>query len=221
MQIMKNKTMLCLIAGCSGSGKSSLSTKVKEFLNRNRSSDGHGHQNVVLFHQDHYFTKPFLPYNQRFNDSYENGDGIDWNRLKFDIQSFVATNASATIIVEGHMLGNAISIFQDLFKIFNILVVLTSCSMETCRKRRLERRHRTNQEKDDLNIYFDKYVWPSYEKYGMSAEQTLRDFVSSSSDVKEINDANLIEIDTDRLNLDESLDKICSKLNNLETYIKK
>ena len=89
---------------------------------------------VIVIHQDQYFTKPFLPYKERNDDSYESGSDIDWDRLVSDIQShFIENDAYANdddddddnnvdnedvvakkkiIIVEGHILGNAAEIIR-------------------------------------------------------------------------------------------------------------
>ena len=82
---------------------------------------------VVLLHQDNYFTKPFLPYKKRIDDSYENNSGIDWDRLMVDIQ-FQLQDASKNdgdgddngahvkiVIVEGHLLGDAAAMFRQKF----------------------------------------------------------------------------------------------------------
>lgn len=48
---------------------------------------------IILLHQDHYLTKPFIPYNEQVDDSYENHSGIDWDRLMLDIQNQMTMQA--------------------------------------------------------------------------------------------------------------------------------
>ena len=92
---------IVLISGVSGSGKSTIAKQVADQL-----------PNSHLFQQDHYFTKPFLPYVEREDASYEDGTGIDWEKLQRDMEaSVVGKETKSYILVEGHMLGAACAMF--------------------------------------------------------------------------------------------------------------
>ena len=138
--------VLCLMTGPSGSGKTCSALEVKKRLLI--STDGSKQQGInweklpncsssqiqpitrsalsaEVIHQDHYFTKPFLSYEERIDDSYENGSGIDWDRLVADIRSEFRedcrkegasrgnANGSKVLIVEGHLLGEATNLFRE------------------------------------------------------------------------------------------------------------
>mmetsp|Transcript_12256 Transcript_12256/g.25861 ORF Transcript_12256/g.25861 Transcript_12256/m.25861 type:complete len:328 (-) Transcript_12256:139-1122(-) len=98
------KDLLCLITGPSGSGKTSIAlevqkrlladetkTKTKPETETETETSTMSAKSVVVIHQDRYFTKPFLPYKERTDDSYENSSGIDWDRLVADIESQLKT----------------------------------------------------------------------------------------------------------------------------------
>jgi len=228
----RRQLLLCLITGPSGSGKTSIASELEKLLTKNictahqenlpLSEDNSGNGDVgrtavVLLHQDHYFSKTFLPYNERKDDSYENNSGIDWDRLILDIQWHASKHPASIIIVEGHLLGDASAMFQNIALSFDILSFLTTCSMETCRHRRLERRFRSDYERHELANYFNTIVWPSFLKYGVDALQALRDLAVDGLNGAELtkNTIALTEIDTDNLNLNASVDRIFTKINEL------
>lgn len=195
--------VLCLITGPSGSGKTCTALEAKKHLLI--SADGSKQQgfdeklcndrrsplSVEVIHQDHYFTKPFVSYDERVDDSYENGSGIDWERLVADVRSFFGEdckkeaassgneNGSKVLIVEGHLLGDATNLFRQ--KIFScqhvgvLVVFLVGWSQESCKRRRLARKKdRSEDEWNKLSKYIDNFVWPSFLTYGVNAMITLR-----------------------------------------------
>lgn len=213
--------LLCLITGPSGSGKTSIALELQKRLfivtamargSRKTNTEGdvltipRGSPNnpdtkrpfsIVVIHQDHYFTKPFLPYKERLDDSYENGSGIDWDGLLADVQFHLKDRSKKNIdhcngdnnddagvkivIVEGHLLGDAAALFRGKFMVCEtvgisiLAVVLGGCSQETCKRRRIERRKdRSQDEEKELANYIDVFVWPSFLNYGIDAIDALR-----------------------------------------------
>lgn len=218
---MGAEKLLCLITGPSGSGKTCIALELQKRLliatamargSRKTDTDGdipsipRGSPNnpdtkrpfsVVVIHQDHYFTKPFLPYKERVDDSYENGSGIDWDGLLADVQFHLKDESKNKIdhvngdnnddagvkivVVEGHLLGDAAALFRETFMVSEsggisiLAVVLGGCSRETCKRRRLERRKdRSRDEQKELADYVDVFVWPSFLTYGVDAMDALR-----------------------------------------------
>ncbi len=211
---MGNDNILCLVTGPSGSGKTRIALELQKRLSETEPTPiGSMKQTVdgdklvgylalstakpqrsasaVVIHQDHYFTKPFLPYKERADDSYENGSGINWDGLLADVQSELEgtsrdrTDDNATtkkgikiIIVEGHLLGEAAAQFRQRFfqETIGILgAFLVGYSQESCKHRRLERKKdRTMDERKELADYIDAFVWPSFLKYGVVATDALR-----------------------------------------------
>jgi ABC-type oligopeptide transport system ATPase subunit len=192
---------LVLITGPSGCGKSSLAksivnlyqpSSVSEVSSKNTNKcDGHSNNNIILLHQDNYFTKQFIPYKERIDDSYEDDSGIDWDRLTKDITESQISNNTAVdlVVVEGHILSSKLIISSNqqqklLHSSYfdHILIILISSTREVCRYRRMNRRKdRSEEEKLELGIYFDQFVWPSYLKHGLVAKQSFRDLVMATA----------------------------------------
>ncbi len=114
------------ITGPSGCGKSTMASAVaKSLLEDERQTI----LAVRIFHQDDYFTMPFIPYSERHDTSYEDDSGIDFSKLKADMETCaigfqnelkekakkaqterdhpLQKNYEAVMIVEGHMIGAA------------------------------------------------------------------------------------------------------------------
>lgn len=181
------------ITGASGCGKSTIASNLGKALERKNVC-------VTLFNQDDYFTMPFIPYKDRHDISYETNSGIDFRKLKSDIENkasdMIARNRTLppnpdkstlltdiVIIVEGHMLGAAAEMLCDscativdgeMVKSLSTLCVLIQCSREKCKQRRLERRNRSEEDWEELNQYIDKYVWVGFEQFGVPALDSLR-----------------------------------------------
>ena len=176
---MGNNTILCLVTGPSGSGKTSIALELQKRLSETEptpigsmkqtvdddklvgylallTTKSERSASIVVIHQDRYFTRVFLPYKERADDSYENGSGINWDGLLADVQSELEgtfrdrMDGTATsekglkiVIVEGHLLGEAAAQFRQRFfhETIGILgVFLVGCSQESCKHRRLERK---------------------------------------------------------------------------------
>ena len=211
--------LLCLITGPSGSGKTSIALGLEKLVRAYTDSvtdspnitgsGGTKHTAVILLHQDNYFVKPFLPYKQRKDDSYENNSGIDWDRLMSDIHCHISKHPASIIIVEGHLLGDASAVFFGNFAgCCNILAVMITCSTECCKYRRLQRRPRSDDERHELTTYIDNFVLPSFLKYGVGAMQAMRDLVVSKG-------CNLMEVDSDHTIMNTIVDEIWKKINEL------
>jgi uridine kinase len=211
------KKLLCLITGPSGSGKTCIALELKKRLSMattlptssgsgNNNADGDTARNpastpinpdtkrlfsVVVIHQDHYFTQPFLSYKERVDDSYENDSGIDWDGLFADVQLQLdgvgddnngdtgSDDGIKMVIVEGHLLGHVAARFREKFfaceKVGVLAVLLEGCSRESCKHRRLERkRERSEEEHRELAKYINDFVWPCFLKYGVPAMDALR-----------------------------------------------
>jgi len=205
---MGTDKILCLVTGPSGSGKSSIALELQKQLFVTTNTNGQQVSVVEVIHQDHYFTKPFLPYKERVDDSFENSSGIDWDCLLADVDSKLAgaasrsneddncpekkhcfnSDASTTIvIVEGHLLGDVASLFRQKFSTVSILVILlVNCSQESCKQRRLDRRKdRSEDERNELTNYIDDFVWPSFLKYGVDAMNALRQNFSGTTTTRQ------------------------------------
>ncbi len=126
---------IILITGPSGCGKTTLAQHIANYFNNNN-NDHHRVENLtnhvtkaVVLHQDDYFTKPFIPYKDRKDESYENESGINWMQLQNDIMngasvsrrsastSINTSNANSNhhpyhndivMIVEGHLLSSSL-----------------------------------------------------------------------------------------------------------------
>jgi uridine kinase/SAM-dependent methyltransferase len=180
-----------LISGTSGSGKSTIAKKVSDSIIVDR--------RVTVIQQDDFFTTEFLPYHQRHDFSYENGWGIDWDKIVLKMEESSSSSSlssslsfrnnpinsndenedDAVIIVEGHMLGAAASRLLDAFDgQATIILVFLHCSKEICKARRLNRRNRSEQEWHELNTYIDTFVWPCFIEVGMPSMESLRNIAS-------------------------------------------
>ncbi len=193
------------ITGPSGCGKSTVASAVSKSLQER------GTILVRLFHQDDYFTMPFIPYSDRHDTSYESDSGIDFSKLKADMENYAkeierelrevhAGNVDededllrnydeAVIIVEGHIIGAAaeslchsISYFDGDMHLSNTISILIDCSRDICKQRRLNRRKRSKEEWEQLSSYFDRAVWKGFQEYGIAAMQLLREKTKTESE---------------------------------------
>lgn len=226
------KNLVCLITGPSGSGKTSICLELqKRLLTGNTGRNGSlGSQSqnthVVILHQDHYFTKKFLSYKDRVDDSYEDDSRIDWGRLVGDIQSELndipeqanaLVNNNKIIIVEGHLLGNASARLVKIIVEAGVVVLgvlLTGCSQEICKQRRLERRSdRSENEQKELAAYIDKYVWPGFLRHGVPAmEHFKRNVLNLAASTV----SNVMEIDnSDTTSLESNARRILHRMRHL------
>jgi len=214
---------LILISGSSGSGKSTITNQLAANLVAFNKSNN---QKVHTLPQDNYFTAKFLPYRQRQDASFENGHGIDWNNLKMDIirvscgcvekgGSNISGDADdaddeddTIIIVEGHMLGAASSLFFGLFdetttkessKSLRIFLVFLQCPQEICKVRRLNRQNRSEQERFELATYIDTFVWPTFVEIGEPTMKSLRTHAKKEQ-IENNRDVSILELSTERSN---------------------
>lgn len=240
MEYSGNIPLLCLITGPSGSGKTSIALELQSRL---LAGDGilppieseatKAAASVVVLHQDHYFTKPFVPYQERTDDSYEDGSGIDWDRLVADIESsMMATQTQTpgvrtTIIVEGHILGNAAALLRQRFlgntrnnnRVGVLVVLLSGCAPGTCKQRRLRRRtDRSDDDTKQLEAYIDDRVWPCYRKHGVAAMEALKRELLGSHDSHSHSERTtmLLELDnSEPASVEASAGAIAAKLREL------
>ena len=59
-----------VVCGPSGSGKSTVGEAIRQALDAENTGETHTERAVVVS-QDDYFTKQFVPYAERFDDSFE------------------------------------------------------------------------------------------------------------------------------------------------------
>merc|ERR1712062_748526 len=52
--------------------------------------------------------------------------------------------------------------------------MVLECSQDVCRRRRVNRRERTPEEKLELSRYFDDFAWPAFLRYGLPALESLQ-----------------------------------------------
>ncbi|CAK9059730.1 unnamed protein product [Durusdinium trenchii] len=141
---------LILLCGASGSGKSSLAATLGEAIG------------ATLLHQDNYFLKAFVRYQDRVDDSFEGPDHVNWPRLRCD--TLEALKASDWVIVEGHLVAGD----QELSSHASMVVSL-HCPPDLCKARRLQRRKRPEKEEEELADYIDLFVSPAFLRYGRPA----------------------------------------------------
>ena len=197
---------LILVTGASGSGKSTIAKYIANQINESvivddndgdydgSSGTGQSHQAIVI-HQDNYFLKEFIPYKYRTDDSYESESVVDWNQLRKDIirttasvsPSFTGHHKKTFVIVEGHILSSTSIMTNEIINAFhNIIIVLLSSTQEICHERRLNRRNdRSTKEREELSIYFESFVWPSYLKYGKATMGSFRNWILDNKDNKD------------------------------------
>ena len=179
---------ILLISGASGSGKSTIAKKV---------ADSMVNRKVEVLQQDNYFSAEFRPYHQRHDFSFENGFGIDWDRLTMDMEAGTnsCTDSDSVIIVEGHMLGAAAPKFFDSFESqASIVLVFIHCPKEICKARRLSRQKRSDQEWEELNTYIDNFVWPCFVEIGMPTMESLKRHADLN---RENRDVAILELSTE------------------------
>jgi len=178
----------------------------KKSLSSSNNLDATRPVSVAVIHQDHYFNKSFLPYKERVDDSYESDSGIDWDGLladaEFQLKEASRNNDGGSegcngnnnhddcvkiVIVEGHLLGAVAARFRRRFFVRDnvaiLAVLVTNCSQETCKVRRLERKKdRSEDERKELSSYIDVFVWSSFLSYGVDAMIALRrEFVGAAT----------------------------------------
>lgn len=184
----------------------------------------------MVIHQDNYFIKPFLSYEERIDDSYENGSGIDWERLVSDVRSELGDREAVgsgietgpkVLIVEGHLLGDATILFRE--KIFScqnngiLGVFLVGCSQASCKHRRLARKKdRSDDERKNLSKYIDAFVWPSFLAYGASAMETLRQDLDAEKTNGQNSTTKILEINNaEGASLEQNADEIWNSIHKM------
>ncbi|CAE8695947.1 unnamed protein product, partial [Polarella glacialis] len=142
---------LILVCGPSGCGKSTLAEALAFSV-----------QGVALVQQDQFFTRPFVSYSDRSDDSFEGPAHIDWEGLRHSVQ--LKVESAALVIVEGHL----VAVDQELVAMATLVVTLR-CPQDVCKDQRLRRRPRPPQETEELSKYIDRFVWPAFLLYGLPA----------------------------------------------------
>jgi uridine kinase len=211
-------TSLVLITGPSGCGKSSIAKGLLQHQMENkRINDSRISSSLVLLHQDNYFVKEFIDYKFRTDDSYEDESGIDWNKLTQDMV-YKANNEEVTlVVVEGHILSSSILSASVLEKYDQIYIIIISCEKDICKLRRINRRlDRNVEEQRDLELYYDKYVWPSFLKHGKNAIQSLHGFLDKEKKNKNSGKISLLELDNNRNTCGEILYTIEAVIKHVE-----
>ncbi|CAE7592904.1 unnamed protein product [Symbiodinium microadriaticum] len=104
------------------------------------------------------------------DDTFEGPENVDWPRLREDVMWHLQQTA---VVAEGHLLA----MDKELVSAAKLCVILR-CTAEVCRGRRLNRRHRQEEELEELGDYIDKFVWPSFLQYGQPALTSLEKFCS-------------------------------------------
>ena len=77
--------------------------------------------------------------------------------------------------------------------------------MNICKQRRLKRKPRSDNERNELATYIDIFVWPSFLKYGIGAMQAMRDLATSKGFA-------IFEIDSDYRNLNTIVNDILQQI---------
>ncbi|CAE7247385.1 unnamed protein product, partial [Symbiodinium microadriaticum] len=138
---------------------------------------------AIVVHHDHYFLKTFVRYRDRVDDTFEGPENVDWPRLREDVMWHLQ---QTPVVAEGHLLA----VDQELISAAKLCVIL-HCTAEVCRSRRLNRRHRPEEELEELADYIDKFVWPSFLQYGQPALTSLEKFCSEAGKPLRVLDASL------------------------------
>ena len=145
-----------LVVGPSGCGKSTLTTIMAEALS------------CSTIRQDEYFTQDFKDYEERQDDVFETAEHIDWVKIRANVR--LRMSSERIVIVEGHHVASTEAGLREIAS----YVVIMEGSREVSRSRRLARRTRSPEEHAILARYFDRFVWPSFLKYGKPAHDELR-----------------------------------------------
>lgn len=189
------KLFIVGISGVSGGGKSSLATKLYDYLSDSKNAnafDACRIKQVLLIQQDKYFYPRDSPHHIWIKDmnfiNREVLSAVDGERMWSDIAETVSrlnaietmancsSNDVRILLLEGFLIFND----ERINDLCNVRLHLT-LSPEVCLERRLKR---TWKHVNPQPIkYFHEYVWPSYQKhralvkksdqiYHMNGEQT-------------------------------------------------
>lgn len=150
--------VVVLVTGASGCGKTSLARSMTARL-----------PGLAVIHQDSYFIQPFLDYDARVDDSSESPRSLGWAKLRADVGVAAAASGVAGVLVEGHMLPTD----TELVAMASVCVLLRA-PQEVCRGRRVGRRSRPRPEQEQLERYYDNWVWPAHVQYWEPAAEQLQ-----------------------------------------------
>ena len=148
---------LVLVCGPSGCGKSTLAMALAERLDPS-----------IVVRQDDHFTQPFLPYEDRSDDSFEGPVHIDWPKIRAEVEARLRFSAGV-VILEGHMVATDTAGLRGLAS----AAVVLEGSRALCRARRLGRRKRSIEDRAILSKYIDEVVWPAHLRYSVPAQNRL------------------------------------------------
>ncbi|XP_020278743.1 nicotinamide riboside kinase 2 [Pseudomyrmex gracilis] len=172
-----------LIVGISGatcSGKSTLANRI-----------GNNFPGSITVRQDDYFLPPDDPRHIKIPElNHMNWDlitSLDMERMRFDIMKIIrtrekrATDSRKTVLIlDGFLLFKDKTI-ADLCDLKYFLTL----TKEQCWERRKNRAY----DPPDVPGYFDKVVWPEYEKYvkeiTQDGDRTIK-FIDGSKDMEEV-----------------------------------
>jgi len=144
---LHQSSLLVIICGASGSGKSSLASVLTDLI-----------PCAVCVNQDSFFTQPFKAYSERTDDAFEGPVFVDWPEIERTVKFH--HEDGKTVILEGHLVATRTALVSAAH-----VVVILEVSRQTCRARRVHRRARPLDEENILGHYYDTVVWPAFLKY--------------------------------------------------------
>lgn len=165
------KRLIVGISGVSGGGKSTLATKLFDFLSNQKNVnyfDGYEIKRVELIHQDKYFHRRDSPKHTWIKEinfiNRELLSAIDMQQMWEDTQELlhindkqIDNNSLEIFIIEGFLIYN-----DDRFNDLCQLRFHLTLTPEECMQRRMLRQHLWKHVNPQPVKYFNEYVWPSY-----------------------------------------------------------
>lgn len=140
-----------LVCGASGSGKSTLAKILAERV-----------PHAIIIPQDGFFRGPknWNYADEGLTDAHEAPSAVDFSRLRAAVCKASSAYVSALIILEGHVL-----LSDPATVALATAVVVLDGNADICRERRVQRKHRSEEEKQSIRRYFDTIVWPAYMRH--------------------------------------------------------
>eukprot|EP00418_Pyrodinium_bahamense_P026747 CAMPEP_0179136820 /NCGR_PEP_ID=MMETSP0796-20121207/65224_1 /TAXON_ID=73915 /ORGANISM="Pyrodinium bahamense, Strain pbaha01" /LENGTH=190 /DNA_ID=CAMNT_0020835937 /DNA_START=67 /DNA_END=636 /DNA_ORIENTATION=- len=165
MSVATHCRQVVLLTGPSGSGKSTVARLVAE------------RGDCTHVSQDGFFGGPFVPYREALavgNSTIESPSHVDFAALREAIAAAASSapeegSEAAVVLVEGHAL-----LCDPLLVSMAARVIYLEVGEAACKKRRLGRRKRSEEEDRDIAEYYSRFVWPAHLEHCQAALTRLQ-----------------------------------------------